>query len=103
VPGLALQGPALSDPLRLPNTLSVSFPGVWGSAVLEHTPAVAASTGAACHDGQDTPSPGILALGIPEDVARGTVRLSVGRGTTLEAVELAAAALARGWEAARSG
>lgn len=103
VPGLALQGPALSDPLRLPNTLSVSFPGVWGSAVLDHTPAVAASTGAACHDGQDTPSPGILALGIPEDVARGTVRLSVGRGTTLEAVELAAAALARGWEAARSG
>jgi cysteine desulfurase len=101
VPGLVLQGPPLENSLRLPNTLSVAFPGVWGAAVLDRAPEVAASTGAACHDGLDTPSAGILALGIPEDVARGTVRLSLGRGTTLEAVERAADALARGWEAAR--
>jgi cysteine desulfurase len=101
VQGLVLQGPGLEDPLRLPNTLSVSFPHVWGAAVLDHAPEVAASTGAACHDGRDAPSPGILALGIPEELARGTVRLSLGRGTTLDAVERAAEALARGWEAAR--
>ena len=48
---------------RLPNTLNVSFPGVRGSAVLHAAPKVAASTGSACHEGGETPSGGLVAMG----------------------------------------
>jgi len=39
----------------------------------------------------------LLALGIPPDQALGTVRLSVGRTTTIEDATTAAARLAEGW------
>ena len=96
VPGLRLNGPSLEQP-RLPNTLSLRFPGVWGSRVLAETPQVAASTGAACHDGQESASSGILALGLSEQEARGTVRISLGRLTSEAEVVRAASALADGF------
>lgn len=94
VRGLALNGhPAL----RLPNTLSVRFPRASGQVVLEGAPEVAASTGSACHAGQESASPVILTMGIPADAALGTVRLTLGRSTTDSDVERAAAALIRSW------
>lgn len=98
VPGLALNGPPLSDPERLPNTLSVRFPGVSGRAVLDATPEVAASTGSACHGGEEQASRGIVALGLDEAHALETVRISIGRMTDEASVDRAAAALARGYE-----
>jgi len=95
IPGIALNGPALGDTARLPNTVSVRFPGVSGATVLAGAPEVAASTGAACHQGDETASRGIVALGIPETEALGTVRLTMGRSTDAKSVERAAAALAR--------
>lgn len=92
VPGLALNG---HRELRLPNTLSVRFPRISGNAVLEGAPEVAASTGSACHEGHETASAVIVAMGIAPDEALGTVRLTLGRGTTEDDVECAAAALAR--------
>ncbi|MDA8367961.1 MAG: cysteine desulfurase family protein [Actinomycetota bacterium] len=62
----------------LPNTLTVSFPGVPGWEVLAHAEGLAASTGSACHVGQQTPSVTLLAMGVPPDVALGAVRLSLG-------------------------
>jgi cysteine desulfurase len=100
VPGLALNGPPLDDPDRLPNTLSVRFPGVVGAAVLSAAPEVAASTGSACHDGQESASRTIVAMGVPEAEALGTVRLSLGRLTTEADVDRAAALLCRAWQAA---
>jgi cysteine desulfurase len=97
VPGLALNGHAID---RLPNTLSVRFPNVTGAAVLAGAPAVAASTGSACHDGLETASAAIVAMGIPADAALGTVRLSLGRVTTTADVEVSARALAASWRAA---
>jgi cysteine desulfurase len=93
VPGLARNG----DPrARLPNTLSVRFPGASGNALLRAAAAdVAASTGSACHDGHDAPSAAITAMGVPAAEALGTVRLTLGRGTTDADVERAAAALVR--------
>jgi cysteine desulfurase len=98
VPGLVLNG---HRTLRLPNTLNVRFPGVKGDAVLAGAPEVAASTGSACHDGHDTASTVILAMGVPPDAALGSVRLTLGRGTTEADVRLAVESLGRSWSRLR--
>ena len=94
VPALALNGHL---EMRLPNTLSVRFPRASGTAVLEGAPEVAASTGSACHEGHETASAVIVAMGVTPDDALGTVRLTLGRSTTEEEVVRAADALARSW------
>jgi cysteine desulfurase len=95
VPGLRLNGHPTE---RLPNTLNVAFPGVPGSIVLGATPEVAASTGSACHEGAENPSPVLLAMGLEASIALGAVRLSLGRGTSRKHVSDAARALVRAWK-----
>lgn len=87
----------------LPNTLHIRFPDVSGNAVLEATPDVAASTGSACHSGIDRAPAAILALGVAEKDAVGSVRLSLGHGSSAESVDQAARLLAAGWSRAREG
>jgi len=82
---------------RLPNTLYVSFPGVRGSAILAAAPEIAASTGSACHEGGETASAVLTAMGIDTPTALGAVRLSLGRSTTEAQVIAAATALARAY------
>jgi len=94
IPGLGLNG---HPTLRLPNTLNVRFPRVPGAAVLEGAPEVAASTGSACHEGQESASAIILAMGVAPADALGSVRLTLGRGTTEEDVDRAARALVKSW------
>jgi cysteine desulfurase len=96
IPQLACNG-HVAD--RLPNTLNVRFPRVSGEALLAATPEIAASTGSACHDGDESASAVLLAMGIPAKAALGSVRLTLGRATTESAVDRAAAALARAWRA----
>jgi len=95
VPGLIRVG---SGAPMLPNTLNVLFPGVAGNALLAATPTVAASTGSACHAGEDRPSSIILAHGYTPAEAVGAVRLTLGRTTTAKDIAHAAAALAETWE-----
>ncbi len=95
VPGLRLNGHPTE---RLPNTLNVSFPGVSGSAVLSAAPEVAASTGSACHEGEENPSSVLVAMGLETRTALGAVRLSLGRGTRHEHVVQAAQAVVRAWK-----
>jgi cysteine desulfurase len=83
------------ESLRLPNTLNLLFPGVSGSALLAATPEIAASTGSACHAGQESPSSVLGAMGIPAERALGAVRLSLGVTTRAGDVERAAVALLR--------
>jgi len=78
---------------RLPNTLHVRFPGVMGRALLAALPEVAASAGAACHAGEETPSAVLLAMGISVGDALGAVRFSLGRATTADDVDRAATAI----------
>jgi cysteine desulfurase len=92
VPGLALNG---HRELRLPNTLNVRFPRASGNAILEGAPEVAASTGSACHEGHESASAVILAMGVRADEALGSVRLTLGRGTSEDDVVRAAEALTR--------
>ena len=100
VPGVRLNGHPTA---RLPNTLNVSFPAVRGSAVLAAAPEVAASTGSACHEGDESPSAVLVAMGLEPAVALGAVRLSLGRGTTEAQVRSAAIALIGGWQRACGG
>ncbi len=95
VPGLVLHGQGAP---RLPNTLHVRFPGVSGDAVLAGAPEVAASTGSACHAGQDVAPAAIVAMGVAPAEALGSVRLTLGRGTTADEVLRAATALVRSWQ-----
>lgn len=80
---------------RLPNTLNVNFVGQVGAQLLRDVPEIAASTGSACHEGAVRLSPVLEAMGVPRELGRGAVRLSVGRTTTEEEVDRAAEALAR--------
>jgi cysteine desulfurase len=97
IPGLLVAG---EDAERLPNTTYALFPDVVGARLLELTPGVAASTGSACHDGQEHPAQVLLALGVPPARALGAVRLTLGRHTTEADVDSAAAQLVAGWRAA---
>ncbi len=99
VPGIELNG---HRTLRLPNTLNVRFPRVTGSAVLAAAPDVAAATGSACHAGTTQASSVILAMGIEPEGALGSVRLTLGRGTTDDEIGRAAEALIRAWRAVTS-
>jgi cysteine desulfurase len=87
--------------LRLPNTLSISFPDLTAAAIINHMPEVAVSAGAACHgDGGVTISPVLAAMGVPERFALGTIRISVGRMTSDEDVAAGLTAVVRGVRAA---
>ncbi len=98
VPGLTVNAARAQ---RLPNTLSVNFPGVSGGLLLRRAEELCASTGSACHSGSDVVSPTLAAMGLDAQTARGTVRLSVGWYTGEDDVDRAAGALAQAWEAAR--
>jgi len=73
---------------RLPNTLNVSFVGQVGAGVLEKMPEVAASTGSACHAGRVELSPVLEAMGISPEIGAGAIRFSLGRGTTVNEIDM---------------
>ena len=97
VPGVMLNG---HRTLRLPNTLNVRFPRVSGNTILEGAPEIAASTGSACHAGGERASAVILAMGVAPADAVGSIRLTLGRGTTAADIAVAADALVRSWRSA---
>lgn len=71
---------------RLSNTSSVTFHGLSGESVVIALDmlGIAASTGSACSSGSTEPSPVLLAMGLPRDAARSTVRFSFGRDNSAE-------------------
>jgi cysteine desulfurase len=71
---------------RVPNISNISFPGVEGEPLLLGLDfqAIAASSGSACSTASVEPSHVLTAMGIPADLAAGSVRLSLGRETTEE-------------------
>lgn len=73
--------------LRLPNTLSLSFFNVEANRLLEEIGLrVAASAGAACHSDQVTISHVLEAMHVPTEWAKGTLRFTTGRMTTVEEI-----------------
>ena len=86
IPGAHLNG----DPVDgLPGTVSVSFEGTDSESLLMALDlrGIAASSGSACTSGSLEPSHVLRAVGLPPDLAKGTVRFSLGRGTAEADVE----------------
>jgi cysteine desulfurase len=95
-PSLSLNGQRAE---RLPNTLSVNFPDVDARELLARIPELCASTGAACHSGHTDVSATLAAMGVRPEIARGTVRLSLGWYSSEEQIDRAAELLLGSWEA----
>ncbi len=88
----APEGVMNGDPTaRLANTLNVSFPGMDGESLLMNLDlaGICASSGSACMVGSVLPSHVLLAMGVPTELARSTVRFSLGKQTTAEEIETA--------------
>ncbi len=84
---------------RLPNTLSVNFPGVVGQELLERASEICASTGSACHSGATAMSATLSAIGLAPETAQGTIRLTLGWTSSEEEVDRAVDLLLQNWEA----
>ncbi len=81
---------------RLPNTLSLRIPGIDGPALVSALKeSVAISAGSACHEGTKSPSGVLKAIGLSDEEAFSTVRISLGRYTTEEEIREAAGHLQR--------
>ncbi len=80
---------------RVPNTLSVSFPGHVGAEILAQMPCVAATTGSACHAGCVDMSHVLIAMGKSLDIGIGTIRFSLGETNTIAEIDTVVASLCR--------
>jgi len=76
---------------RLWSTTNIAFPPLQAEAILLllSERGLDASAGAACSSGSLDPSPVLLAMGLPEPVAHASVRFSLSRYTTAEAIDRA--------------
>lgn len=86
IPGAVLTG----DPVhRIPGHVSLCFKEVEGESILMmlDQAGIMASGGSACTSGSLDPSHVLMALGLPREVANGSIRLSLGRFNTRDDVD----------------
>jgi cysteine desulfurase len=103
LPGLRRNG---QPDRRLPGNLNVCFAGVEADALLARIEGVALSSGSACASARGEPSHVLRALGLPDALARAALRFGLGRSTTPEQIDFAAAQVilrVREARAARAG
>lgn len=69
---------------RLPNNFNMSFEGIEGESLLllVNDEGICASSGSACTSGSLDPSHVLLAIGLPHEIAHGSLRLSLSKYTT---------------------
>lgn len=91
IPGSQLNG---HETQRVPGILNVGFAGVDGETLLQALDDVAVSSGSACTSASVEPSYVLRALGVPADVAHASLRFTVGRYTTEQEIDYAAARVA---------
>jgi cysteine desulfurase len=72
---------------RLPGNLNVSFKYVESESLMVALDGIAVSSGAACTTAKAEPSHVLKALGLPEDLARASIRFGLGRSTTAEEID----------------
>ena len=103
VPDAVLGGdPRLTSEHRLPGNAHFSFPGCEGDALLLlDARGIECSTGSACSAGVPQPSHVLLAMGVPEALARGSLRFSLGHTSTQADVDAVAEAIGPVVERAR--
>ncbi|MFN1834481.1 cysteine desulfurase family protein [Balneola sp. MJW-20] len=71
---------------RLPNVLNISFGGIDGSRLIRSLKGLAVSQGSACTSVMQEPSHVLKSMGISDDRAFASIRISLGRNTTQEEV-----------------
>lgn len=91
VPGVSLNG---SLQHRLPGNLNVGFADVDGETLLMALDDLAVSTGSACTSATVEPSYVLRAIGVPDELAASSLRLSIGRFTTVADIDFAARRIA---------
>src|ERR1700704_167583 len=76
---------------RVPNTTNIHFDYIEGEALVIalDLKGLAVSTGAACSSGAIEPSPVLTAMGLPSEIARASLRFSLGKQNTPEEVQFA--------------
>ena len=74
---------------HVPGTVNMCFEGIEGESLLLLLDAkgVCASSGSACTSGSLDPSHVLLALGLPHEIAHGSLRLSIGEYNTMEEID----------------
>ena len=74
---------------HVPGTVNMCFEGIEGESLLLMLDAngICASSGSACTSGSLDPSHVLLALGLPHEVAHGSLRLSIGEYNTMEEID----------------
>jgi cysteine desulfurase len=94
VPDAVLNGHPVQ---RLPNNASFCIPGTDGESLIIalDLEGFAVSSGSACTSGETEPSQVLLALGLDRELAKGSLRVTVGRSTTEEHVDRFVDALSR--------
>lgn len=86
IPFVKLNG----DPVkRLPNNVNVSFRFIEGESLLLMLDSfgICASSGSACTSGSLDPSHVLLAIGLPHEIAHGSLRLTLSEETTKEEID----------------
>ena len=74
---------------RIPNTSNIRIRGVLADAVIARSPSIEISTGSACSSNTMEPSHVLIAMGIDRMAADESIRISVGRNTTMTDIESA--------------
>lgn len=90
LPDVRLNG---SAERRFWGNLNISFPGVDGDLLIAELRELAVSSGAACASGSKEPSYVLRAIGLPDALARASIRFGFGRMTTEAEVDAAARAV----------
>jgi cysteine desulfurase len=93
----AIEGASVNGPrtLRLPGNLNVSFSRIEADSLILAMRRFSLSSGSACSSGERGASPVLLAIGVPEDLAMGSIRIGLGKSNTGEHVSMLADDLGR--------
>jgi cysteine desulfurase len=88
-PGHVVRNGPVQDALRLPQTVNLGFTGLDGDALLMQLDLVgiAVSLGSACASGATRPSPTLVAMRVPDDRLRSSIRFSLGASTTAAEID----------------
>ena len=74
---------------RLPGNSNITLPGLDAEALIINMPYLAISTGSACTSGAPEPSQILMAIGLSREEAYSSIRIGLGRFSTLDDIELA--------------
>jgi cysteine desulfurase len=85
IDGASVNGPRT---LRLPGNLNVSFERVEADSLMISMRRFSLSSGAACASGERAPSRVLAAIGVPEALAMGSIRIGLGKSNTAEQLDM---------------